>query len=208
MNITKIGMNSTTFGIDPRQTYNLQVEDVVLKETKAPKSSTIEVDDVFISKRKQPITHTEFTFKKDRLSKNTKNPYLKNGLIYTGKTDIILPKEAQKAQLLKEIDKEENIVFFSINENKRFGKGVSFSLENYPMPNGTTVPLVDVKEYKLSFNKEANKIVDMKTLPLNGSFKDFAKATIKAADNLGQVTVVSKNNEEENEYFYNQYSTK
>lgn len=193
MNISKIGMNATTFGIDPRPTYSLTVEDVNTTETKAPRISKFEEEDVFIAKARPQDKRIEYTFKKDRLSRNTLNNFERGCVIYTGKTDIILKKDAQKAQLLKEIDAQDDIVCCKMTNNKRFGKGVSYRLMNVPVNGENTTSLIYVKKFDLDFNKKAKDSKDVEVIQINDSFKNFIKAVIEREDKLGQVTIISDN---------------
>ena len=196
MNITRIGMNATTFGIDPRPTYksDLEIQDLpeIKRATSSTKINTDEVEDLFITRRTQPIQHTEYIFKKDRLSRNTKTPFQTNGFIFNGKTDFILSKEAQKTQLIKDIKAQENLTSFEITDNKRLGKGVSYKLIGEPLSTANS-SLIEVKKFDLNFKKEKKDFKEMEVIKIEAPFKDFAIAMIRNTDKIGKFTMTIEN---------------
>lgn len=201
MNISKIGMNSTTFGIDPRQTYKGDIEVQDLPEIKRTniQPSTVKAEeptnDVFISKRKPIDNYLKYTFKKDKLIRNANDFIQRGDVVYTGQTDFILPKNEQKMQLLKDMEKEDKIKYFEITDNKRFGKGISFRLITAELPDRVMAPtLIEVRRFGLTFDRKKKETDNIEIINItDGTFKDFCKTAVLKTDKLGQVFFISEN---------------
>lgn len=205
MNISKIGMNSTTFGIDPRQTYkgDLEVQDLPEIKRATTKATSEEkavktIDDIFVRRRKSVDNYMKYTFKKDRLVRNANDFVLRNDAIFTGQTDFILSKDEQKRKLLDDMSKEEKMTFFQITDNKRFGKGISFRLVTAELPDSTMPPtLIEVKRFNLTFDKKRKEPYETELINItDASFNDFCKRAVLETDKLGEVFFISQNSEE------------
>ena len=205
MNISKIGMNSTTFGIDPRPTYkgDIEVQDLPEIKRTTPKTTGEEkavktIDDIFVRRRKSVDNYMKYTFKKDRLVRNANDFILRNDAVFTGQTDFILSKDEQKRKLLDDMSKEEKMTFFQITDNKRFGKGISFRLVTAELPDSIMPPtLIEVKRFNLTFDKKRKEPYETELINItDASFNDFCKRAVLETDKLGEVFFISKNSEE------------
>ena len=202
MNITKIGMNSTTFGIDPRPTYkgDIEVQDLPEIKRSTPKTTSEEkavktIDDIFVRRRKSVDNYMKYTFKKDKLIRNANDFIQRGDVVYTGQTDFILPKNEQKKQLLKDMEKEDKIKYFEITDNKRFGKGISFRLITAELPDSVMPPtIIEVRRFGLTFDRKKKETDNIEIINItDGTFKDFCKTAVLKTDKIGQVFFISEN---------------